>query len=311
MAPPPPSQNYGPGTPGYNPAHPLMRPPPAHHSSSVGQPGEPEKLPPQPGQEEYYRRPDNWPGRGYLVRYVGEAIHRAQNTPLNIRHDVLIERRVIGRLLGKGGRDLEAMQLCSGAEIFIIDKYPPPGEGDDHRLCVLIGKPESIRIAIDKVNAILARAREELPPLPPPLTSGWRPVPSVGAAEEEGGQGWVTVDNSGGREGAPKRAREEDGYPDPRNDPDYGVDDRDFGPPKQPSEQGGGGGGYGPPPGPGLRPPPPPGQFANGHGPPPPPPGGPRGYGAPPSHPHPEENYRAHERPRDQPYPGTMTAYDR
>ena len=91
------------------------------------------------------------------MRYVGEAIHRAQNTPLNIRHDVLIERRVIGRLLGKGGRDLEAMQLCSGAEIFIIDKYPPPGEGDDHRLCVLIGKPESIRIAIDKVGAVLAR----------------------------------------------------------------------------------------------------------------------------------------------------------
>ena len=72
------------------------------------------KLDPQPGQEEFYRRPDNWPGRGYLVRYVGEAIHKAQETPLNIRHDILIERRVIGRVLGKGGRDLEAMQLCSG-----------------------------------------------------------------------------------------------------------------------------------------------------------------------------------------------------
>ena len=48
------------------------------------------------------------------MRYVGEAIHKAQETPLNIRHDILIERRVIGRVLGKGGRDLEAMQLCSG-----------------------------------------------------------------------------------------------------------------------------------------------------------------------------------------------------
>ena len=85
-----------------------------------------EGLPPQPGQEEFYRRPDNWPGRTYLVRYVGEAIHRAQETPLNIRHDILIEKRVIGRILGKGGRDLEALQLCTGSKVFIIDKYPPP-----------------------------------------------------------------------------------------------------------------------------------------------------------------------------------------
>ena len=28
-----------------------------------------------------------------------------------VRHDQIIERRVIGRILGKGGRDLEAMQL--------------------------------------------------------------------------------------------------------------------------------------------------------------------------------------------------------
>ena len=139
-----------------------------------------------------------------MHRYVGEAIHRAQETPLNIRHDLLIERRVIGRLLGKGGRDLEAMQLCSGAEIFIIDKYPPPGEGDDHRLLVLIGKPEQVRIAKSKVDIVLARAREELPPLPPPLTSGWRPVPSVGNAEGEGGQGWVNVPGNG------KRDREDD-----------------------------------------------------------------------------------------------------
>ena len=44
-----------------------------------------DSLPPQPGQDEFFRRPDNWPGRGYLVRYVGEAIHREQNTPLNVR----------------------------------------------------------------------------------------------------------------------------------------------------------------------------------------------------------------------------------
>ena len=199
MVPPP----YGPGFPGDNPAHPLMQPPPTNAGPVA--PAEPDKLPPQPGQEEFYRRPDNWPGRGYLVRYVGEAIHRAQNTPLNIRHDQIIERRVIGRLLGKGGRDLEAMQLCSGSQIFIIDKYPPPDEGDDHRLLVIIGKPDQVRLAKEKCEQVLARAKEELPPLPPPLTSGWRPVPTVGDAGEEGGQGWVSLPA-----GSARRPREDE-----------------------------------------------------------------------------------------------------
>ena len=392
---PPPASPYASGQPGYNPAHPLMRPPPP-----AGSGGEavPEKLPPQPGQEEFYRRPDNWPGRGYLVRYVGEAIHRAQNIPLNIRHDLLIERRVIGRLLGKGGRDLEAMQLCSGAEIFIIDKYPPPGEGDDHRLLVIIGQPEQVRLAQalpsqassarapeplplcraplvmwslpglamtlaefhpqpptpdvaglllppfdafpsrhpqpspqlsprlppapqvrlakSKVDVVLARAREELPPLPPPLSSGYRPVPTVGGAEAEGGQGWMTVANA-----TDKRPREEDGHEREGSRARYGQED-------------GRGGMAGVMPGPMPGPPPPPPGWSNG---PPPPPSRehderreygydqrgheyrpndePRRSYAPPAAPdysHPESSYRHHERERElQPYPGTLTQYGR
>jgi len=310
---PPPASPYASGQLGYNPAHPLMRPPPP-----AGSGGEavPEKLPPQPGQEEFYRRPDNWPGRGYLVRYVGEAIHRAQNIPLNIRHDLLIERRVIGRLLGKGGRDLEAMQLCSGAEIFIIDKYPPPGEGDDHRLLVIIGQPEQVRLAKSKVDVVLARAREELPPLPPPLSSGYRPVPTVGGAEAEGGQGWMTVANA-----TDKRPREEDGHEREGSRARYGQED-------------GRGGMAGVMPGPMPGPPPPPPGWSNG---PPPPPSRehderreygydqrgheyrpndePRRSYAPPAAPdysHPESSYRHHERERElQPYPGTLTQYGR
>ena len=58
---------------------------PGGFESSTANPGEEKPLPPQPGQEEFYRRPDNWPGRGYLVKYVGESIHRKQETPFNIR----------------------------------------------------------------------------------------------------------------------------------------------------------------------------------------------------------------------------------
>ena len=46
------------------------------------------------------------------------------------------------------------------------------------------------------VNKTLERARNELPPLPPPLSSGWRPVPSVGSDS-----GWM-------QDGGAKRQRE-------------------------------------------------------------------------------------------------------
>lgn len=155
------------------PTPPYMGGPPMHRM------GSPEPLPPQPEQEFFNRREDNWPGRAYH-KHVGADIHRAQETPLNVRHDIIIEKRCIGRLLGKGARDLEALKAYSQAEVFIIDKHPPPGEGDDHRLLILIGRPSQVRAAKEKVEAVLDRARAELPPLPPPLSSGLRPVPAVG-----------------------------------------------------------------------------------------------------------------------------------
>ena len=51
---------------------------------------------------------------------------RLEQTPGNVRHEVIIEKRCIGRILGKGGRDLAAMKESSGAEVFIIDKARAP-----------------------------------------------------------------------------------------------------------------------------------------------------------------------------------------
>ena len=44
-------------------------------------------------------------------------------------YDVLIEKRVIGRILGKGGRDLEALQLCTGSEGYIIHSAADGADG--------------------------------------------------------------------------------------------------------------------------------------------------------------------------------------
>lgn len=154
------------------------RPHPASHTypSRGGEP-KPPLPPPNPGQENFSRREDNWPPRYYHV-HVGESIYSAVCMPGAVRHDVLIERRVIGRLLGKGGRDLAALKESSGAQVFIIDGDPPPGEGDEHRLLSLVGHPECVGAALERVEAVLDRARKELPPL-----ARHQPVPSVGPAE--------------------------------------------------------------------------------------------------------------------------------
>ena len=154
----------------------------------------PPKLPPQPGQEEFFRRDDDWPPRHYH-KTLGEAIYVAQETVGNIRHDIIFDRRAIGRLLGKGGRHLESMQETSGCCIFIIDKDVPPGEQDHNRLLILIGPLEAVRLAKAEVDKVLERARHELPPLGPPKPPGWRPAPYVGAVGDQpapGAEGgWV------------------------------------------------------------------------------------------------------------------------
>jgi len=136
--------------------------------------------PPPAEQANFTRRADNWPPRSYH-KSLGEAIHQAQECPGHVRHEIIIEKRCIGRILGKGGRDLAAMKEGSGSEVFIIDKEPPPGTDEDHRMLILVGTPDNVNSCLITVNKTLERARNELPPLPPPLSSGWRPVPSASA----------------------------------------------------------------------------------------------------------------------------------
>ena len=139
-----------------------------------------------------------------------------------------------------------------------------------------------MRLAKEKVDIVLARAREELPPLPPPLTSGWRPVPLVGDERE----GWVNAAPSG----AEKRSHDEGGGGAWGYD-DQPVDDRDDPPAKRHAYADGPGreqryddrydDRYGAGPGPaalppGMVPPPPPGVSRDrpaGAVVPPPPPG--------------------------------------
>lgn len=111
-----------------------------------------------------------------------------------MRNDVIIENRVIGRILGKGARDLSALKSDCGIEVFIIDKDVPPGEGPDHRLLILIGPPAGVRAANRRLEKVFERAQKELSPIAPPLSSGLRPVPSISLSESQ--SGWISIDGA-------------------------------------------------------------------------------------------------------------------
>ena len=48
-------------------------------------------------------------------------------------------------------------------------------------MVIIVGPPDCVNTCLITINKTLERARNELPPLPPPMSSGWRPVPSASA----------------------------------------------------------------------------------------------------------------------------------
>ena len=75
------------------------------------------------------------------------------------RHDMLVEKGKIGRVIGPQGTTLKALTQNTQCEIFVLDKEgPPPGCGMDQRLIVLLGTSSTVSHA----------AAEVIPPQPPP-----------------------------------------------------------------------------------------------------------------------------------------------
>jgi rRNA processing protein Krr1/Pno1 len=60
------------------------------------------------------------------------------------RHDMIINKSHVGRLIGAGGSMHQRLTEQSGASIVIIDKEAPPGFHNDLRAVVLIGSSEHI-----------------------------------------------------------------------------------------------------------------------------------------------------------------------
>ena len=90
-----------------------------------------------------------------------------------VRHDMVIERGKVGRMIGSRGSNLQALRQTTNCEIFVLDKEgAPPGYGDDQRLIIIMGYDAQGRHA-DKKPARLGAwlALPPAPAAPPPSPS--------------------------------------------------------------------------------------------------------------------------------------------
>jgi len=110
----------------------------------------------------------------------GRRMASLEQTPGMIRHDMLVLKPYVGRLIGQGGATYRELQTRTGCTIFILDKEgPPPGFPDDQRLVSLMGFEPQVVQAEAEVTALLSSASQR----PPTAGKGG------GAAAPGGGRG--------------------------------------------------------------------------------------------------------------------------
>jgi len=128
--------------------HMPQRPMPSH---SMPPPAAPFTMPP-PLLTELTRVARNWPDPGSTV---GKRIAEAEAAPGNLRHELLVEKGVLGRLIGSGGSKLRDLQARTSCHIFVVDKEVPPGRTGETRAVVLVGPLPSLSAATQEVESVV------------------------------------------------------------------------------------------------------------------------------------------------------------
>jgi len=117
-------------------------------SSAYGNPANDAQLRQQiqmSADQGFERTAGDWP---LATERVGSKIRALESTPGNVRHDILVEKQRVGRLIGPQGSTLKALLANTQCEIFVMDKEgPPEGFGIDQRVVVLVGNPGSVTLA--------------------------------------------------------------------------------------------------------------------------------------------------------------------
>ena len=86
-----------------------------------------------------------------------------------VRHDMVIERGKVGRMIGSRGSNLQALRQTTNCEIFVLDKEgAPPGYGDDQRLIIIMGYDAQVAQGVMQIKNLLGSV-PGLPSRPPQL----------------------------------------------------------------------------------------------------------------------------------------------
>jgi len=73
-----------------------------------------------------------------------------------VRHDIIIEKARVGKIIGSRGATLQAIIQNTTCEIFVLDKEgPPPGCGPDQRLICLVGYDSQVSGAMAEIDQVL------------------------------------------------------------------------------------------------------------------------------------------------------------
>ena len=79
---------------------------------------------------------EGWPSTSPDTERIAAALG-----PGRVRHDVVVPRTMLGRIIGPGGAQKRELRAKTNADIYVIDHEPPPGSGANERMVVLCGTP--------------------------------------------------------------------------------------------------------------------------------------------------------------------------
>jgi len=93
---------------------------------------------------------------------VGNRIAWLESQPEYVRHDMVVKKTDIGRLIGVRGVVLHRLLTRTQCEIFVLDKEGhPPDISESERLVILIGTLEQVKFAMAETTSVLTA----LPPI--------------------------------------------------------------------------------------------------------------------------------------------------
>eukprot|EP00966_Prymnesium_polylepis_P101784 2356770-Prymnesium_polylepis.1 len=75
----------------------------------------------------------------------------------HVRHDILVDKQRIGRIIGPRGATLQQLTHSTQCEIFVMDKEGAPiGYSPDQRVVILVGGPGQVMYAASEIDNLLA-----------------------------------------------------------------------------------------------------------------------------------------------------------